>query len=95
VKPATGGGPHPDWCSPGLCRTGVGGSHRSEPVQTTEGETRVTAWLQQRHDDQALLGWTAAYRTIGGAVAFLPLPKAALLLDAISRLVEHGERGSA
>jgi hypothetical protein len=81
---------HPGWCSPRRCRIAIGGAHHSEPIQARQGETTVTAWLQRQPGEATLLGWTSAYRTIGGPPAWLPLPVAERLIAAVSGLVDHG-----
>jgi hypothetical protein len=80
----------PSWCSPRHCRAAVGGTHRSEPIQSHVGETTVTVWLQQRPGDVTLFGLASAWRTTAGITAWLPLREAERLLAAASGLVDHG-----
>jgi hypothetical protein len=86
---------HPTWCSPRRCRVPIGGTHHGEPVEVRHRDIRVTAWLQQRPGDEAMLGWATTYRLMSGPVAFLPLSQAVHLVAGLVELVdqEHDATG--
>jgi hypothetical protein len=72
---------HPTWCTPRRCRATLGGTHKSDAVETIHGTSRASAWLQQQPGDEAFLALVTAYHAIGAPVAFLSLAKARTLLD--------------
>lgn len=80
---------HPTWCSPRRCRAAIGGTHHGDVVEVRDRDIRVTAWLQQRPDDEPIMGWATAYRLMAGPVAYLPLPKAQDLVTSLTSLVDQ------
>jgi hypothetical protein len=87
---------HPTSCQSRRCRAAVGGTHKSDPVEATYGTSRVSAWLQQQPDDNAMLAVITAYRAIGAPTVFLSLPTVfALLAQTCELLKQAGDGGSA
>ncbi|GAA1806537.1 hypothetical protein HC028_02780 [Planosporangium flavigriseum] len=86
---------HPMWCAPRRCRAAVGGTHKSDPIETIHGTSRASAWLQQQPDYDALFALVTAHHAISAPVVFLPLADARTLLDGAAKLMKHAGDGEA